>query len=163
MSIFVGQQDIIFASKEHYDFYHQTADRLKADCYLSALIYAVGISQDTRRQWNRFYDEKEKIIKPKVINEGWQTSGSVKITRLAFQLFTNGTPTAITYDSNDEPQKDFRECQYYSVEDVFCCGYAPFFVEAIKLRYPEYFSIRPVYTESRKIREEMKEKQEKKR
>jgi len=26
----------------------------------------------------------------------------------------------------------------YSVEDLFCCGYAPYFWQAIQIRYPEY-------------------------
>ena len=109
------------------------------------MIYTVGISQDTRSRWSSFYDEKERTIKPEVINNGWQTSGSVRITRLAFQLFTDSTPTAIEYDKDDNPQYSFKECQLYSVSDTFCCSYAPFFVEAVKLRYPDYFSPRKVY------------------
>ncbi len=86
-----------------------------------------------------------RLIKPEVLQEGWQTSGSNRITRLAFQLFTDGTPTAITFDEKDNSQEDFRECQFYSVSDIFCCENAPFFVEAVKLRYPYYFSPRKVY------------------
>ena len=26
----------------------------------------------------------------------------------------------------------------YTPEELFCCGYAPYFMEGIKLRYPEY-------------------------
>lgn len=138
-------QEPMFASKEHYEFFKQTCERLNADCYLKALIYTVGISEDTRSRWSSFYDEKERTIKPEVINSGWQTSGSVRITRLAFQLFTDSTPTAIEYDKDDNPQYSFKECQLYSVSDTFCCSYAPFFVEAVKLRYPDYFSPRKVY------------------
>ena len=122
-----------------------SGERLNADCSLKALIYTVGISEDTRSRWSSFYDEKERTIKPEVINSGWQTSGSVRITRLAFQVFTDSTPTAIEYDKDDNPQYSFKECQLYSVSDTFCCSYAPFFVEAVKLRYPDYFSPRKVY------------------
>lgn len=145
MSIFVKQQDIMFANKEHYDFFTQTSARLNPDCYLLALIYTVGISANTRTRWGSFYDERHREIKPGVIHEGWQTSGSMRITRLAFQLFTDGTPTAFEYDEHNERKENFRECQLYSVSDIFCCGDAPFFVEAIKLRYPEYFLPRSVY------------------
>lgn len=103
MSIFTENQEPMFASKEHYEFFKQTCERLNADCYLKALIYTVGISEDTRSRWSSFYDEKERTIKPEVINSGWQTSGSVRITRLAFQLFTDSTPTAIEYDKDDVP------------------------------------------------------------
>ena len=38
-----------------------------------------------------------------------------------------------------EAEEDqLKECQYYTVEDLFCCGYARYFWEAIKIRYPEY-------------------------
>ena len=30
------------------------------------------------------------------------------------------------------------ECRRYSVEDLFCCCYAPYFWQAIQIRYPEY-------------------------
>lgn len=48
MSIFTENQEPMFASKEHYEFFKQTCERLNADCYLKALIYTVGISEDTR-------------------------------------------------------------------------------------------------------------------
>ncbi len=31
-----------------------------------------------------------------------------------------------------------EECQRYTVEDLFCCEYAVYFWEAVKVRYPEY-------------------------
>ena len=33
-----------------------------------------------------------------------------------------------------------REGEVYTVEELFCCGYARYFWEAIKIRYPEYCS-----------------------
>ena len=74
---------------------------------------------------------------PESLHSEWQTGGSLKVTRLAFQLFTDGTPSAFL--CLDKP--DIVECKRYSVSDIFCCGYAPFFVEAIKLRYPEYLRV----------------------
>ena len=35
-------------------------------------------------------------------------------------------------------EDQLKECQCYTVEDLFCCGYARYFWEAIKIRYPEY-------------------------
>ncbi|WP_101698685.1 DUF6075 family protein [Clostridium minihomine] len=142
MSIFCKQLNVKFVDEEHYDFFMQKVSAFGADCYLKALIYTIGICPDTRNQWNSIYDKSNHSIKLEVINEGWQTSGSVKVTRLAFQLFTDGTPTAYTYDDQDNEVPDIKECRQYSVSDIFCCSYAPFFVEAIKLRYPEYFGIK---------------------
>ena len=37
-----------------------------------------------------------------------------------------------------ETEKQVNECRQYTVEDLFCCAYAPFFWQAIQIRYPEY-------------------------
>lgn len=38
MSIFTENQEPMFASKEHYEFFKQTCERLNADCYLAYQI-----------------------------------------------------------------------------------------------------------------------------
>lgn len=52
-------------------------------------------------------------------------------------LYCNGTPSVYDYE---DAEKQLSECSCYTVEDLFCCGYAKFFWEAIKIRYPEYCS-----------------------
>ena len=54
---------------------------------------------------------------------------------MAFNLCCNGTPSVGDYEAEED---QLKECQYYTVEDLFCCGYARYFWEAIKIRYPEY-------------------------
>jgi hypothetical protein len=126
-----------FADGEHLDFYTEQSVRLNPDCYLKALIYTFGICPDTRRRFDSLYNSKNKSIVPETLNAGWQTGGSLKVARLAFQLFTDGTPSAFL----DPGNPDVAECMRYSVSDIFCCCYAPFFVEAIKLRYPDYMKL----------------------
>jgi hypothetical protein len=135
--IFSDNYNLHFADNEHLEFYAEHLTRLNPDCYLKALIYALGICSDTRRHFSSLYSLKRKCIVPEVVNAGWQTSGTLKVTRLAFQLFTDGTPSAFLCP--DKP--DVNECKRYSVSDIFCCGYAPYFIDAIKLRYPEYMKI----------------------
>ena len=126
--------NIRFADDRHLEFYNKQADRLNPDCYLKALIYALGICDDTRRRFDSMYDVKKRCIRLETLYAEWQTGSSTKVTRLAFNLFTDRPATS--YNGTDTP--DFDECKRYSVSDIFCCGYAPYFVEAIKLRYPEY-------------------------
>jgi len=126
--------NVYFADNNHLEFYTEQANRLNPDCYLKALIYTLGVCPDTRLRFDSLYDIKNRTIVPEAIHCAWQTSGSLKVTRLAFQLFTDCTPSAFL--SPGKP--DFDECVRHSVSDIFCCGYAPYFVEAIKLRYPEY-------------------------
>jgi len=134
------ENETIFKNNAHKAFYnHQTAlarssAGKEADCYTKSLIYTLGICDDTRRRFESIYDAKGRRIVTDAILAAWQTSGSLKVTRLAFQLFTDGTPSAfIDYD-----KPDVDECRRYSVSDIFCCEFAPYFVEAIKIRYPEY-------------------------
>lgn len=83
----------------------------------------------------QIYDFKTGLVKTECLREGWQTSGSQKIVRMAFNLYCNGTPSTYEYEDMEE---QLEECGRYTVEDLFCCGYAPFFWQAVKIRYPEY-------------------------
>lgn len=126
-----------FLDNDHKAFFEQ---RKSNDVYRNAFFYLVGLCPDTRSNISGLYDEKTKTIKPEAIYAGWQTSGTVRITRLAFNLFADDTPTAIRFneDGSAKPYNDdYSECKLYNVSEVFCIPYAPFFWEAVKLRYPE--------------------------
>ena len=60
-------------------------------------------------------------IDPDALSKGWQTSGSMALTRLAFNLW-NG------FDDN-----------YCTPTDLFNHAYAPYLFQAVQLRYPEHF------------------------
>lgn len=130
------EHKIVFKDKEHENFYYTYLSKCRwQDVYHEALVYCLGLSDDTRRNVNRIYDFKTGSIKPECLHEGWQTSGSGRIVRIAFNLYTNGTPTAYLYEDVEE---QIRETRLYSVLDIFCTGDAKYFWEAIKIRYPEY-------------------------
>ena len=57
------------------------------------------------------------------------------IIRMAYNLYCNGTPSVSDCENSDD---QLSECRKYTVEDLFCCGYAPYFWQSVKLRYPEY-------------------------
>lgn len=126
-----------FMDDQHQQFYEQMKPK---DSYQRALFYLIGLCPDTRRNVRELYDADG--IKPEAIYAGWQTGVSMRLTRLAFNLYTDTVPTAHQYapDGSSIPttKEDFKECRLYSVSDIFCCEYAPYFMEAIKLRYPEY-------------------------
>ena len=127
---------MVFADKEHENFYFEKLGQARyQDCYHQALIYVLGISRDTREHFDQIYNIKTGNIRPKCLNEGWQTSGSVRAVRLAFNLSTDGTPSVDNYKRKDE---QINECRESSISDIFCCGYAMYFWQGIQLRYPEY-------------------------
>ena len=127
---------MVFANEEHEKFYYEKLKQARyQDCYHKALIYILGISEDTRNHFSQIYDIESGYIKTECLYQGWQTSGSVRVVRLAFNLYTDRMPGVDDYESGDE---QVNECKEYSVSDIFCCGYAMYFWEGIKLRYPEY-------------------------
>jgi len=127
---------IIFISDAHEKFYYEKLKEVRyQDVYHKALCYCLGICNDTRENVYRIYDFKTGNVKTECLHEGWQTSGSQRVVRMAFNLYCNGTPSVYDYDDAEE---QLSECKLYSVEDLFCCGYALFFWQAIQIRYPEY-------------------------
>lgn len=130
------KENIIFISDTHEKFYYEKLKEVKyQDEYHKALIYCLGISDDVRKNVNNIYDFKTGCVKTECLHEGWQTSGSIRIVRMAFNLYCGGTPSVNDYDDVEE---QINECGRYAVDELFCCVYAPYFWQAIQIRYPEY-------------------------
>lgn len=131
-----AEKAIIFISEAHEKFYCEKLKEVRCqDVYHKALVYCLGISDDTRRNIYSIYDFKTGNVKTECLHEGWQTSGSVRVVRMAYNLYCNGTPSVLDYDDAEE-QVD--ECRLYTAEELFCCAYAPYFWQAVQIRYPEY-------------------------
>lgn len=129
---------ILFTGEKHYEFFKESLKKVRyTDEYHIALCYCLGICDETRTHIKDIYDFKSGFVKPECLHIGWQTGSSVKVVRMAFNLYCNGMPSV-----NDEMSIDevISESRRYSAEDLFCDPYAPYFWQAIKLRYPEYTS-----------------------
>lgn len=132
----VVSDQILFVNKEHEDFYNETLNKVRRqDVYHQALCYCLGINADTRRNISHIYDFESGCVKTECLHEGWQTSGSLRVVRMAFNLYCNGTPSVYDYEDMED---QVAECRQYTVEDLFCCEYAVYFWQAIQIRYPEY-------------------------
>lgn len=126
---------MVFKDKEQELFYYQTLKQAGSyDCYHKALFCVLGILKDTRSHLNQIYDRKAGCIKVDCLQKGWQTS-SRKVVRLAFNLYTNGTPSAEAIKCKEEQIEEYKA---YSVSDIFCCSDVRYFWEEIRLRYPGY-------------------------
>lgn len=53
----MNERKIKFKDNEHEAFYEENLAKCKIqDCYHKALVYCLGIGNDTRRNLNRIYD-----------------------------------------------------------------------------------------------------------
>ena len=116
--------NILFHSEEHKCFFTEKISENGADVYYSPLVYLMGLTEETRGHFKDCFSEEERGINPAALEANWQTGTTDKITRLAFNLW-NGWVSS-------------PEEEAYTPYHLFCCEFAPFFYEAIKLRYPEY-------------------------
>lgn len=113
--------DIIFKSSEHEQFYNEMLGKCAyIDCYHRALMYTLGINEDTRKHVNEIYSFNERCINWDCLCAGWITSGTARSLRLAFNLFT---------DCTDGSQSEFAP------SNIFDYGNAEYYYQAIKLRY----------------------------
>lgn len=134
-------ETIQFASKEHKAFYSQMLLKTRNDdTYHRAFFYAMGVCEETRRNIHSLFDFKNGGINPDGLSAPWQTGGTRRLCRLAFNLWNGFT----------EEGNEYRSTPY----ELFDCGFAPYFFEAIRLRYPEYCRSmeRPVSWLSQKAR-----------
>ncbi len=104
------EQTINFISEAHEKFYYEKLKEVRyQDVYHKALCYCLGINDDTRRNANRIYDFKTGCVKTECLHEGWQTSGSVKVVRMAFNLYCNATPSVDDYTDAEEQINEGRQ------------------------------------------------------
>ena len=110
-----------FESKAHSVFFYSCLRKAqREDPYHQALFYTMGISEITRENVSQWFDfEKDHII-PNALDADWQTGGTRRLTRLAFNLWNDFN------DGNVTPY------------DLFDCSYGKYMLESISLLYPEY-------------------------
>ena len=127
-----------FIDEEHQDFFERKLNELaqygKTDVYYRSLIYTLGICETTRDHFNQIFDIKKGEINKDSICAAWQTGTSSKVTRMAFSLWNR-----CMYDSEEDLEKG-EMSSYYNPSEIFCCSYAPYLYEGVKIRYPEYTS-----------------------
>lgn len=124
--------DIIFKDKEHKEKYISICSRMKyLDEYHKAAAYLLSLDEVCRKHISDIFDFEEDVIKPQGLHKDWQTGTSLKTTRLLFNLW-NG------YNSEGEPLEEEQPSGNYTPDNIFSCSYAPYYWQAIRLRFPVY-------------------------
>lgn len=126
-----------FIDDEHKSFFENKMEELaklgKKDVYYKSLVYTLGICETTREHFKEIFNINQSEVNLDAIQKGWQTGTSEKVTRMAFNLWNH----SLMYDSEDDLENE-KISSSYAPSEIFCCSFAPYFWEAIKIRYPEY-------------------------
>ena len=76
----------LFYSEQHRNFYRLHVDG-GADPYYRALVYLLGMTEETRANFSRCFDGEARMIRPAALGEGWQTGGTARIVRMASYFY----------------------------------------------------------------------------
>ena len=115
--------DIVFADEAHERFFYEKVRELphsRRDSEEIAMIYTLGICDKTRAAFSNIVDQRTFQVNPLVLFAGWQTSASVKVTRLAINLYT-GFSQEVKRDDSIEGYHIGEDSSDYAVEEIFDC------------------------------------------
>lgn len=128
----------MFYDREHWQAFTDCIARMQhSDVYHISLAYLLTLDTVCREHLDSLFDFDGDGIKRSALHEGWQTGTSKKTTRLAFNLWNGCCTDGETYTDEDGYTADLPSGNY-SVADIFSCDYAPYYWQAIKIRFPEY-------------------------
>ena len=129
---------IKFINLEQRAFFEKKVKELgiARDPYRLALVYALSLTSNCRKHFNKCYNTSTRYICLEVFNGEWMTSTDMKAICLGFCLFTARVRKVYS-------KRDFINCFWeafgYNQSELYGCELAPYFCEAIKLIDSEYF------------------------
>ena len=117
---------MVFKDNQHWKFYDENIERTNSqrDSERKALFYTLGLTKETINNIEGLYNFNENCIKIEGLREGWQTGTTIRICRLAFNLY-NGF-----CGQHDD------QAENYTPYNLFDYGLASYMLEAVKIRYP---------------------------
>ena len=122
---------IRFKNTEHEANYNFILDMMPcSDPERKALAYLFAVDTVCFEHIRELYDFEGDSIKPDTLDKAWQTGTSCKTTRLAFNLYNSFC--------SDRFENDMPSVSFTPVE-LFCSEYAEYYVEALRIRFPEFF------------------------
>lgn len=128
---------IRYKNDKHENFVRECIRRAKTnEVYHVALFYTLGLSDDCQNNINSLYDFNTGCVK-QIRGEryGWITGTSVRLIRLAYNLYNGG---AITAHEIENAEEKCRELKNYLPTEIF--GYLDsdmkeYCFEAIRIRF----------------------------
>ena len=119
-----------FENDQHEERYLNLLVRMKQqDCYHKSAAYLMALANLVP---DDVFDFSKDVVKHSGVFKGWQTSSTLKTTRLMFNLW-NGWAYEEDYDIDGSYD---TLSPHYCVDEIFNNRqYAPYFYEAIRIRY----------------------------
>lgn len=127
---------MIFDSAEHYEKNKEICSRMKKlDCYHRSLAYLIALDKVLREHIDDIFDFTDDCIKPEALHKDFQTSTSLKTTRLAFNLWNGYAFEGESYTDKNGSETELPSISY-TPEQIFACPeYALFYWRAIHIRF----------------------------
>ena len=132
---------IIYKDKDHelnYNFLLQLMTRITST--RKAVAYLLALDQICFEHCRELYDFHEDNTIPEGLEKAWHTSASRRTTRLAFNLFNGHFSDGETYIGSDGFE-EMLPSRFYTPYTFFNCEDAPYYVEAVKIRFPKFWKI----------------------
>lgn len=130
--------DRTFMDDTHWQSFTAIITQMQqSDVYHMAVAYLLALDTVTRQHVSDIFDFEEDCIKLDALSKPWQTGTSCKTTRLAFNLWNGCCTNGDTYTDEEGYTEDLPSREY-GVDAIFSCEYAPYYWQAIKIRFPEY-------------------------
>ena len=131
--------DIIYKDKDHelnYNFLLQLITRITST--RKAVAYLLALEPLCFEHCRELYDFHEDNTIPEGLDKAWHTSASRRTTRLAFNLYNGYFSDGETYIGSDGFE-EMLPSRFYTPYTFFGCEDAPYYVEALKIRFPKFW------------------------
>ena len=123
--------EIRFKDKDHELNYLSLFQQMKKQTPPhQAVAYLLALDPICFLHCRELYDFRECHTIPKGLDKAWHTLVSRRTTRLAFNLYNSFCSDSF---ENDLPSVSFTPVE------LFCSEYAEYYVEALSIRFPEFF------------------------
>ena len=119
-------ENVKFLDAEHQEAYERYLKQVpNITRYNKSLLYLLTMTEDTRKHIESIYDFELDQIEFETLKEAWQTSTTIVVCKLAFNLF------------NGFVGEEDADAKYYSVDSIFSVreSLLPYFLQAIQLKY----------------------------
>ena len=118
-----------FSSYDHLSFYNSMVNGtgLPSDANHQALVYLLGVLPDTSKRFRELYSAEKDRIFPSALNRPWQTGGTKRVTRLAFNLF-NGF-------AGSNGKRKYEPGFLYTPDQIMEPSLLEYYLDACRLRH----------------------------